>query len=358
MVIKKICFILFVFFWVTFEPLFAAPETQKEIVKTTTFPAHGGAYLQFPRGRFQETLAPKIFRWKKIEKVDTYGLLIYKINSDKNKKRKLIARYDFSGNIESASWQHGDLPPGEYEWSLQSYSNSNVAPLYSDSAKFNVVAVRQLRSQSNLLGLQTGFSQGNYTSSNNIFEVALDTAPTLIGLKYQDGSEKRAWHTQLSYKNINLGSRVSSAFELQQSYLYKLNKRSLSFFDYFIGPSFRTLQTPIVSSSNGTDIDLENAWTLNPGVSFLTQYRYDLSTYIYGEIYLDMPAVGTKSPTLDLASLNYGGRAGALYTLLWPFGISGELQMRSNNLYFNENSTDYKVSSFETTFMAYLFYIL
>ena len=112
-------------------PAWSVPH--EEEIKNPS-PIQGGAILQYPRGRFQEVTSPQVFRWRPIKEVDTFGLLIFKVNSENPEFRELLARYDFNGQVESANWSQSTFPPGEYQWVLQGYSSSKSKPrqaLYS-----------------------------------------------------------------------------------------------------------------------------------------------------------------------------------------------------------------------------------
>ena len=330
----------------------------KTLSKKTLRQKPSGALLQYPTGRFKETSTPKLFKWITFDSVDSVGLLIYRKHQNDSSKRMLVARYELMGSVQSAEWQRESLSPGKYEWQLLGYKNESPNAVFSDTANFTVEELSQFSSESKVVGFQVGISRGSYQSIDGVYNIGFDTTPTILGIRYQAGKNNRITSANFLLKDFVLLGSVNQSMSFQYNYMFQLNKPSSRPLDYFAGPSARILQFPLVRSADGVNITKENSTSLNPGASFLLQYKMNLSWFLFAEATLDLPVVGSSSPDLGLDQLNTNIRIGGIYTIYWPFGVSGEFNYQSNKISFTDNGSKFSTTVSGISYIAYLYYLL
>jgi hypothetical protein len=287
----------------------------------------GGVMPDFPRGRFQENDAPLFFKWTNLQKMNSITLKIYSTdsNGDYDAKSGLIGKFDFLGDVQTFNWNHGLLEAGYYTWIIESYDDKSPTPVYIDSAKFRVEQLKYFDLKTNRMGVQVGFTRGKRHIKSDVYPLSYDVTPTAYGIVYSRLiQDDKLFNIQGMISDFILEQASYRTIHLQSDVLYSLSKPQ-NRLKFYIGPSLRVTQLPLVSTPDGSTVARKDILLLNPGASIIVQQHFDSQISLYSKFILDTPVYGSNNVTVGFDKLNIEYRAGFLYGLMWPIGLSGEI---------------------------------
>jgi hypothetical protein len=323
---------------------------------------HGGAILEYPRGRFQENTPPDFFKWSLLRPAHSVSIKIYRTGEDGkfDPQRDLITRYDFLSKIQSATWTRDSFPRGNYAWTIELYDENNHVPTFVDTARFVVETLKHFDLHTVRMGAVVGFARGSYASEDDGvgFSPSLeyDTTPTTYGLVAAGGSDKNVWTVTGYISDFILKGKVTRTLNLQGGYFIRMNEPNKFGTEIYAGPSLRTFQFPRSRSTDGTNVNSENVFVANPGGAILVQKRFDLHVTLFTQLGLDLPVLGDSKIKAGLDSLNYNVRGGLVYGLFWPIGFSGEVQYRTDKATTYDGDDKIKTTLQEWSVVASLLY--
>ncbi|MEQ1663926.1 MAG: hypothetical protein ABL927_00965 [Bdellovibrionales bacterium] len=320
-------------------------------------PQVGGAMLEFPRGRFQESDPPSFFKWATLQKSDSQTLKIYSTNErEEFESAHLIAKFDFSGDVQNFTWNHGDLATGNYTWAIETYELKKPKPTFIDRAKFKIEQLKFFDFKSDRIGAVLGFSRGTSEVATSTSNLKYDVTPVFYGLMYS-GNHKvtNLFSTQLMANDFLLQGKSYREIYFLFDYLYPMNKPQEKFKFYF-GPTFRLLSLPILYSTNTTTAQQADVVVLNPGATLVVQNNFDNHITLYSKLNVETPTLGTENIRMSLESTNIEVKSGLLYGLIWPIGFSGEIMYRYEPLKIKIGSETIESTRKELGVMATLVY--
>lgn len=329
---------------------------------TKTEIAHGGALLEYPRGRFQENTPPDFFKWSLLRSAHSVSIKIYRTSEDGkfDPKLDLITRYDFLSKIQSATWTRDSFPKGSYAWTIELYDENNPIPTFIDTARFVVEALRHYDIQTVRMGAVVGFARGTFKSEDDGAgyspSLEYDTTPTMYGLTTAGGNDKRIWNVTGYISDFILKGKVTRTMNLHGGYFFRMNGINKYSTEIFAGPTMRAFQFPRSRSTDGVTVNSQNVFVVNPGGSLLIQKRFDLHVTLYTQLGIDLPVFGDQKVKTGLDQLNYNVHGGLIYGLFWPLGFSGEVQYRTDQATTYDDSDKIKTQLQEWSVVASLLY--
>lgn len=317
------CLFMKLIFWILVILPFDLAHSQQTNSKT---PA-GGVILDFPRGRFQENDAPLFFKWTSLQKLNSLTLKIYTTdsNGEYDAKNGLIGKFDFLGDVQTFNWNRGLLYAGYYTWIIESYDDQSPTPVFIDSANFRVEQLKYFDLKTARMGVQVGFTRGKRHIKSDVYPLSYDVTPTVYGVVYSRlVQDDKLFNFQGMISDFILEQASYRTIHLQSDVLYSLSKAQ-NRLKFYLGPSLRVSQLPLVSTPDGSTVSRKDILLLYPGASIIVQQHFDSQITLYSKFILDTPVYGSNNVTVGLDKLNIEYRAGFLYGLMWPIGLSGEI---------------------------------
>lgn len=316
--------------------------------------------LEYPKGRFQEDKPPMFFRWS-LDNSDATSitLKVFQLNSDGSytKKNNLIARFDLHSDRKFLPWAQEALPRGNYIWTLEGYNEISAKPLFYEEISFNIVAFKPIDLRTRRIGIQLGFSRGQYAEVDPFYNVEFKTTPTLYGLLYRGGSQDRIWDLSAMMSDFTLRGIVKQTITMQASYSYRLNDNNSNQRDFFLGPLLRTFTFSRAISEDGTNLIFSDVSQFSPGLVLSAQFRLDGKMIFYSQLMLDIPIFATqKLASTGFSQASYGLNNGLIFGQFWPLAFSGELQYRvdKSSTFYQDYKADVNFSSW--SFLTNLVY--
>ncbi len=310
----NLIFLFFVSFWAT--NAFCKPDYRP-----------GGAYLEFPIGRFLEDGAPELFRWKLTKPAQSLALKIYKAdaNGNYNEAKDLLGRIDLVGETETADWKQDRIPNGNYVWTIERYVDKNPKPETIDKAQFVVESVQSFDLKTHRLGLAVGFGRGSYFSEDTDFELSYSTTPTLYGITYtNDINQSNAINVRYIFSDFLLQDDLRSAWQLNLDVLFNLSPlwhRNR----FMLGPSLGVHAFPRQRTTDGEVLQADNVTVVSPGIAGTIHRQFDRHIGLYTKVNLEFAAAGTVDVNFNFQLPSFQIRSGMLYTMFWPLGFAGEV---------------------------------
>jgi hypothetical protein len=298
--------------------------------------AHAGAegiVLDYPAGRYQEDKPPNFFKWSLYDRsVVSLALKVYRVDIDGSYDpiKDLVGRFDFTSDTESMIWPRAPLYRGEYVWTMDGYNNQSPEPIFHEEREFVIEPMSDVDLRTIRWGVQVGFSRGTYTSSDPTFNVGFQTTPTIYGILFRGGSDRRIWDLSMYISDFTLKGSVRQTLSGYGAYSFRVSSASANKTDLFLGPALRTFTFPRARSSDGSDIRTTQITQLSPGLLLSAQKRMDFKITLYSQLMADLPVVATARSEIDFKQLGYGMSAGIIFGQFWPLSFSGELQYRTD----------------------------
>lgn len=318
------------------------------------------AVLEFPNGRFLDTNSPTFFKWTLNENVSTLAIKLYRLadNSEDILNSNLVTRTDVTSDRRSISLPRSALEKGRYAWVLEGYNETNPLPIFSETAQFEIETAKVTDVRTHRFSLFAGFGRGQYVSQDSNYDLSFDTTPNIFGFDLNSGGPRDLWNNSALMSDFIVRGKVRRNYSVASEKLWKVGQGNPLILESFLGPSLRYNKFSRVQSPDGTNLSSDSASAVNVGLTGIIQRQlaYQISTY--ARINLDLPAYSPEGLTPSLDQLNYSGRLGFLYGVLWPLGFAFELQYKSDRTITKKNSDEVDVRASSWTALISMYYSL
>lgn len=318
----------------------------------------GGAYLEFPIGRFQESDPPVLFRWKLAHPAHSISLKIYRADEhwNFNTSIDLAGRIDLTAQTETAAWSQERLPIGKYVWAVEVFQAGEPKPVTVDTAQFEIERMQYFDLRTHRIGLLFGFGRGSYVSEDPSYTLSYKVTPTHYGVTYsQPIRDKGVVNTRLVYSDFTLQGRLQSSSQVSVDYLHDVSavwRRHR----IFLGPSLRVLTLPRQRSLDGATISTQDISFVAPGAAIALHKQFDRHLGLYTKLSLELPVTGSAPVKFSPENHFLQVRGGLLYNLLWPIGFAGELFYSQDNATTHDTGVDVTTTQYNYGLLALLLY--